>query len=47
MLIDADGQATRVGVRIEEEGGKRVKKFAIPRRQGAQSNGTTSQRKIR
>lgn len=25
MLIDADGQATRVGVRIEEQDGKRVK----------------------
>lgn len=25
MLIDADGQATRVGVRIEEKDGKRVK----------------------
>lgn len=25
MLIDSDGQATRVGVRIEEQDGKRVK----------------------
>lgn len=25
MLIDADGQATRVGIRIEEENGKRTK----------------------
>ena len=25
MLIDADGQATRVGIRIEEKDGKRIK----------------------